>query len=125
MTDEAHELLRAILGELRGVRADLRSPRQPHAEIATHVDLLRAIEATTAGLTFSVAELLEHAEVVAQRAADPRLHAAIEGAVGAVNGRRLGKLLGRLEGEALGGLMIERVATGRDGVLWRIASLRV
>jgi len=87
--------------------------------------LVRAIAAASNGLTFTVAELLLHAEIVADHAADQRLHDAIVGAVGQVNGRRLGKLLGRIEGHEFDGLRIVRVGADRNGITWRVASLRV
>lgn len=87
--------------------------------------LLQAIAAASGGLKFTVAELLLHAEVVADRAADQHLHDAIVGAAGAINGRRLGKLLGRLEGTELDGLRVVRVGADREGITWRVAGLRV
>ena len=125
-TDDDGDLLAAILVELRAIHATLAAAR-PAASVNddSAADLLRAIAATTQGLKFTVSELLEHAEVVADRAADQRLHDAIITACGTVNGRRLGKLLGRLEGRELEGLRIVRVGMGREGIAWRVAGLRV
>jgi hypothetical protein len=69
--------------------------------------------------------LLLHAEVVADRAADQRLHDAIVSAVRAINGRRVGKLLRRIEGADIDGLRVVRVGMDREGISWRVASLRV
>ncbi|MBA3776979.1 MAG: hypothetical protein H0X11_11155 [Betaproteobacteria bacterium] len=128
MSDQlAVALLTQIRDELRAIHTTLAA-RRPAASVDddSAADLLRAIAATTRGLTFTVSELLEHAEIVADRAADQRLHDAIVAACGAVNGRRLGKLLGRLEGRELDGLRVVRVGVGRDGIAWRVvAGLRV
>ncbi|MBA3505913.1 MAG: hypothetical protein H0T80_09075 [Betaproteobacteria bacterium] len=128
MSDQlAVALLTQIRDELRAIHTTLAA-RRPAASVNddSAADLLRAIAATTRGLTFTVSELLEHAEIVADRAADQRLHDAIVAACGAVNGRRLGKLLGRLEGRELDGLRVVRVGVGRDGIAWRVvAGLRV
>ncbi|MEJ7669576.1 MAG: hypothetical protein WKH97_12740 [Casimicrobiaceae bacterium] len=124
-------LLTEIRDELRAIHA-LAAMGRPNfggtdAEPPiTLADLLHAIAATTRGLKFTVNELLEHAEVVADRAADQRLHDAIIAACGGLNGRRLGKMLARLEGRELDGLRVVRVGVGRDGIAWRVvAGLRV
>ena len=128
---EAAELLalvRGIADDVRGIHATLADARPAVSahDDSVFADLLCAVAATTQGLKFTVSELLLHAEVVADRAADQRLHDAIITACGTVNGRRLGKLLGRLEGRELDGLRVVRVGVGRDGIAWRVvAGLRV
>ena len=121
-------LLVEILAELRGLRADMMAANELSSQRLTQpgeADLLRAIAATTEGLKFTVSELLLHAEVVADRAADQRLHDAIVAAVGAINGRRLGKLLRRVEGSNIDGLCVIRVGADRDGVSWRVCGFAV
>jgi hypothetical protein len=99
-----------------------RVPRALTPIAAYDAELLRAIAATSEGRKFSVAELLLRAEVVADRAEDRRLRDAILGALGEVNGKRLGQLLRRVEGADIEQLHVVRVGKGRDGIAWRIAS---
>jgi len=124
---ELLQLLRQLVDDVRSIR-DMLSAERPaiSASDDSAGNLLQAIGETTQGLKFTVSELLEHAEVVAGRAGDQRLHDAIVAACGAVNGRRLGKRLGRLEGRAIDRLRVVRVGVGRDGIAWRVvAGLRV
>ena len=124
------EILSAILREVLALRAEVarahdrrRSPAKL-ADAALSAPLLHAIrDGERRVRRFSVAELLLHAAVVANLAADQRLHDAIVGAVGSLNGRRLGKLLGRLEGRELDGLRIVRV--GADSERHYLARRRV
>jgi hypothetical protein len=79
-----------ILAELRELRAELRQ-RLPESADARREALLAEIRRATRDprdnhpLRFTVAELLEHAEV------DPVLRAAIVAAIGVLNGKRLGQ----------------------------------
>jgi hypothetical protein len=104
------ELLRDILTEIRALRADLagRSPR-PDAGAAK---LVLCISRAVGARVFSVTELLEHAQVT------PELRTALIAAVGAENGRKVGKLLRRIEGMAFDGCRIMRAGSDREGILW-------
>jgi hypothetical protein len=120
-------LLELILAEVRGLRADLATsasralppaaaPYDPAA-----AELLRAIAARSEG-PFTVAELLLRAEVVADRVEDERLRSAIVGALGELNGKRLGQLLRRVENTDVDSLCVARVGRARDGVSWCVAT---
>src|SRR5260221_1904472 len=108
-------LLHDIVDELIGLSSDLAPRRQQglRPELAEH---LPAIAAVVGDRVFSVSELLEHAAIPEGEA----LRAAIIGLVGALNGRRLGKLLRGIEGENIAGLRIERVGSDRLGVAWTL-----
>jgi hypothetical protein len=107
-----------ILAEVRALRAELavRGARPAPESVA---ELVRCLSQLPAGTAFSVAELLEHAQVV------PATRAAIIAAVGAPNGRKLGKLLRRIEGLDFDGACIVRSGSTREGVSWRLEGLRV
>ncbi len=90
-----------ILAELRAIRRLLEARQTPRDE--RHAPLVAAIAQAAGGAAFTVAELLQHALV------DPALRAAINGQ----SGRQLGRLLRRIEGQELGGLVVERI--GEDG----------
>jgi hypothetical protein len=89
---------------------------------ADDAELLHAISASSGGRVFRVADLLLRAEVVADRAEDRRLRDAILGALGEVNGKRLGQLLRRVEGADIDSLCVARVGRARDGISWRVAT---
>jgi hypothetical protein len=105
-------LLREILVELRGLRADL-APRRPtpRADFGEH---LRAISAVVGNRVFSVNELLEFAGLPEGEA----LRAALVALVGSLNGRRLGKFMREIEGRDVAGLRVERVGEDRLGIAW-------
>jgi hypothetical protein len=105
----------AILAELRAGRATSRESAEGAA------DLLRAIESACGALPFTAADLIEHA-ALPERA---ELAAAIVGCIGTASARKLGKLLFKVEGVDLDGLAVHRIRQGRDGIEWRVASLRV
>ena len=118
MTDDAPALLRELVDVQREVLAELRALRMVMEARGArqHVDqaageLVRRI-AQLPRVPFSVAELLEHAQVV------PDLAAAIVAAVGALNGRKLGKLMKRIEGTTFDHASIVRCGTSREGALW-------
>lgn len=122
MTDEGLGLLRTLLAEQRQLREELQALRSsvergrdkpaPPAGIAEH---LRAISAMVEGRSFSINELLAHAAILSEGKA---LREVIVGMVGALNGKRLGKLLRRIEGQDIGGLRVERVGADRLGAIW-------
>ena len=115
MSAEIIDLLREIRDEIRGLRADLAGrgadPRGQHADLAEH---LHAVAVIVERRIFSINELLAHAAIPEGEA----IRAAIIGMVGSLNGKRLGKLLRRIEGENIGGLRIERVGEDRLGAAW-------
>lgn len=104
---------RELVAEIRQLRADLARPSRGAAVDSESVEtLLIAIADVTEGRkVFSVSELLLCAESA------PALRAAIE-AAGITNGKRLGKLLARIEGQSYGGLRIQRVGSDAMGALW-------
>lgn len=104
-------LLRELVAEVRGLRADLGG-RGAGPQTAAIGELVYCISEQVKGRRFSVSELLEHAELV------PELRSAIVAAVGALNGRKIGKLLRRIEGCAFDGISIVRTGADREGVSW-------
>jgi hypothetical protein len=112
-------LLELILAEVRALRRDLAASVVREPIVADYGELLRAIAVTSEGRKFTVSELLE---TISDRSADQRLRAAIIGALGGINGRRLGHLLRRVEGSDIEQLRVVRVGAGRDGVSWRVAT---
>ena len=123
MSDTA--LLQQILARLDSLPAEVAAAialrTATPADNAAAPPLLHAMEETCGAHGFTVNELLVHAEVVAGRAADPRLHIAIVRAVGGLNGRKLGRLLSRIANQTFDGLRLTRVGTGREGVVWRVS----
>lgn len=115
---EALTLLRAIRAEQREIRDELRALRDDLAGRGTQPQdqatgaLVWCIAEHARGMPFSVTELLEHAQVV------PELRAAIIKSAGTLNGKKLGKLLGRIEGVDFDGASIMRVGANREGVSW-------
>lgn len=111
--------LREIRDELRLLRAGKAGRgRQPQTSAA---NLLRLIAEFVGDRFFSARELAEHAALPASS----ELHAAIVGAVGVANPRRLGKYFRRIEGQELDGLHMKAIGNDRDGLIWRVASSRV
>lgn len=133
MSDDLTAALAVLFESLDDIRDDIRALRADVARLLSDsgtlgddkAALVSALDAATQGLKFCVSELLLHAEVVADRSADLRLRAAIVAACGSINGRRLGKLLSRIEGKDVDGLKVVRVGTSRDGIIWQVAGLRV
>ena len=123
MPDAIAAALRELTLEVRALSARIDAlcaerERRPPDEPAVR-PLLHAIALATGGRKFTVAELFEHAEVV-----EP-LRDAIVDVVGEINGRRLGKLLRRLDGRELDGLRVARIGADREGISWCVAGLRV
>jgi hypothetical protein len=115
--NETVELLRALVGEVRGLRADLA--RQQSSGTGREVDerhaaLLVAIVEAVGDHEFSSVELVRHAAAVGGnlRAALDALHASTP--------RRLGKCLKRIEGSDCGGFAIERIGEDGSGAIWRV-----
>ena len=103
------ELLREIRDLLRRAEDRATGRRVPRDD--RHVALVRAIAGAARGLAFTSAELIAHAQV------EGALRDALV-ACDALNARRLGKLLRRIEGVEIGGLVVERVGESGEGVVW-------
>ena len=73
--------------------------------------LVPAMATSFGSVTFGSRELVAHTRV------DPKLREAFE-ATDAVTPREVGKLLRRLEGQAVGHLRLERCGQDRDGLRW-------
>ena len=117
MSDDALELLRAILGELVGLRGDLVPQRRRLAPVdrAALEALLPAVGAAVGARIFSVAELRRHALLADQ--------AALRDALARGGGpRRIGRLLGRGAGVAVDGMRVAAVGHDREGKLWTITA---
>lgn len=112
--------MQLVLAELRELRQEVSALRAAvmirpvlmRDDPAASGALVRCIFEQVQGRVWCVAELLEFAEVV------PKLRAAIISAIGSVNGKKLGKLLGRIEGADFDGAVIVRHGDGREGILW-------
>ena len=117
---EALTLLREIRDDVRFIRESLehRRARDPQAN-AANAALVHAIAASCGDRNFTGAELIQHAAVV------ENLRAAIMRAVGALNAKKLGKLLRRIEGHEFDSFTVRRLYVERKGVLWAVACLRI
>lgn len=106
--------LRAIRDEQRAIRGLLerRRPDEPNDAV---VRLLAAIYEAVAERLFTARELVDHATDQSESLRD-----AIVIAVGALNAKRLGHLLKRIEGNTYGDHFIFRRGVGRDGIDWRV-----
>ncbi len=112
-------LLKQILERETEILAQLRAVQRA-SEDPGIAALLHAVIAACGALPFTAADLLEHAALSDRVALAEAL-----ATCGANSPRKLGKLLRRIEGAEFDGLVVQRVAEGRDGIVWRIASLRV
>jgi hypothetical protein len=107
------DLLRELISEVQGLRADLNRGRAPSVDSLSDA-LLPVLAASVADKAFSAREVIQHAALV-----DGLLRAALA-AAGLVNARKLGKWLRAIEGRALAGLRLERIGLDRDGIIWRV-----
>ena len=117
------ELLREIRDELRGLRADLHTlaaGRRSELAAPDRAALARLLpeiaRAIGSRFVWTARELVAHAI-----AADAALLAAIGDAAGPLDigtAQRIGRLLRRGNGAAVGALRAERVGDARDGALW-------
>jgi hypothetical protein len=106
-------LLRELIAEVKGLRADLartsgrRRPEIPDA-------LLPILAQAVFDKAFTATEVIRHASTV-----DAPLRAALDGA-GLSNARQLGKWFRAIEGRVIVGARLTRIGTERDGVVWRV-----
>ena len=68
------------------------------------------------GSAFSCSELIAHARLDAAH----ELRAALLRCVGALNARKLGRLLAPVEGRPIAGLRVVRIASDAHGVIWSL-----
>lgn len=103
-----------VLETLRAIQAllELRRPAEPN-EAATR--LLAAIYDAVKDRVFVSKELVAHAELPQAEGLRDALVAA-----DALNAKRLGKLLKRIEGRTLGGHFVTRAAEERAGAIWQV-----
>jgi hypothetical protein len=117
MNDASTDLLRELVAEVRGLRADLVAHRRERklspADRAVLSTVLPTIAATVGDRVFTVSELVAHAQLPAAT----ELREAIATAGGA---HALGRLLKRGEHADVGGLALETLGVDRDGRMWRI-----
>jgi hypothetical protein len=108
--------LDTLIAEFRKLREVLEGRRVPRDE--RHAELVRQVARAAGEAAFSSSELIRHAQI------DEALRAAIEACSG-LSGRRLGRLLRRLEGVELGGHAIERCGEDSGGVIWLVKPRKV
>lgn len=107
---EAIDLLRELLAEMRGLRADLRSGSATH--LPDEARFVAAVAASVQGRVFSIAELRAHALI----------HGDLQRAIGALTNQRLGKKLRDLAGRDVGGFVVTRVTRDESGVVWAVSA---
>ena len=105
--DDLALLLRALLDEVRGLRADLARPgRRPR------ITLLAVIATAVQGRAFSATEVFSHAQV------NDGLATALD-AAGITTARALGRYLANMESRVEGRVRVLRIGEDRDGLIWR------
>ncbi|SRR6266699_2133204 len=114
LSDEVHALRLAV--ERGG-----RHIKNAEPDAAAMAGLLHAIVATERrDYNFTSAELSAHAQLTEPECV--ALCAAIVGAVGSLNPRRIGKFLHHIEGHSFGGLSVHRLGADRNGAIWKIVA---
>jgi hypothetical protein len=115
------DLLLQLIDEVRGLRAEVRAAleerRRPASDDERTARFLSIIAVTAADRVFSSAELVAHARLV------PALRDAIVENLDALNARKLGRWLRRIEGRGIAGLRVERIGADGAGVAWRCVRL--
>jgi len=96
------------------LRADLRRAGVV-ADAAHPGPLLEAIAQAVGARPFTTADLVRHANE-----ASPHLLAVLCGFVAKPTPRSLGKLLSRVEGQELAGLVVQRLSGESAGVIWSV-----
>ena len=119
--DETNALLRALIAEVKGLRADLARQIGVEDPASTMADLVEAIAFTVGDRVFTAPELAKFAEAAPPEKLQIALHAA-----GGTNPRKVGKLLSRLEKQECGGWRVIQIGTDREGIIWKVvpASLK-
>jgi hypothetical protein len=110
-TSEIAALLRALIAEVKGLRADGRDRRPSHLTRQDRdrlANILPVVAARRGSELFVVRELFE-AESPAWRLV-----------VGTLNARQVGRLLQRAEGQRIGGFVVQRDGIEVGSVLWRV-----
>jgi hypothetical protein len=110
--DALLEVMRELVAEVKGLRADLAARRGPTPD-AQDEELLRVIAEHVEHRVFSAAELVAHAALESA----VQLREVLRGR----NARKLGRVLMRLEGRALNGLVLYRNGEDRNGLVWRVS----
>jgi len=111
------EIVSQIHDDLGAIRKLIEETRpRPKPGHGRYVELAKAIAATAPDRMFTSSELIAHAALPEATI----LRSAITATIGELNTRTLGKLLKRIEGQNLGGLLVERIGSESDGVCWRI-----
>ena len=111
--DPIESLLRELITEVQGLRADLVHERERHHKKSA-ADLVLTLAASVENKAFSTREVIAHATRV-----EGDLSAALEVA-GLSNPRQLGKWLRTIEGRTIAGVRLERIGIDRDGIIWRV-----
>ena len=106
-------MLRALVAEVRGLRADLARDRRPSH--LTHEALLPVLARAVKDNAFSAREVMQHAALV-----DGDLRAALH-AADLRSARQLGKWFRTIEGQTLTGLRLDRLGADNQGVIWRVS----
>jgi hypothetical protein len=110
--------VRELIEEIRSLRGDLAHAR-PASEKRVDANVLQAINRAVEGRTFTAAELVTHALKVDTEPARALYRALNQD--GALSGRRAGKLLARLEGRTLDGLVLAAVGEESAGLVWLVS----
>ncbi|HZH10567.1 MAG TPA: hypothetical protein VEZ24_09360 [Microvirga sp.] len=113
--DETNTLLRALIAEVKGLRADLARQTGAEDPASTLGDLVEAIAFTVGDRVFTAPELAKFAEAAPPEKLQIALHAA-----GGTNPRKVGKLLRRMEKQECGGWRVVQIGSDRDGLLWKV-----
>lgn len=112
---EMNALLRELVYEVRGLRADLARQAGAPIPATSLADLVEAIASTAGDCVFTAVELEEFAEAAPPEKLQIALHAA-----GGTNPRRIGKLLRRLQKQEFPNWRVVEMGSDRDGILWKV-----
>jgi hypothetical protein len=113
------EVLLEVRDEIRALRLLQEEARRPERGDGRQVDFVRAIRETVGSRVFTSSELVHHAQLV------PLLNEAIISALGALNTRKVGRFLRRIEGRDFDGTTIVRVGEDSSGLVWAARVSRV
>jgi hypothetical protein len=113
--DETNALLRVLIAEIRGLRADLAGKETVASEAAGFEGLVDAIAFAVGDREFTAVELAQFADAAPPERLQRVLHEA-----GGTNPRKVGKLLHRLSKLDLSGWQVHRIGVERDGLIWKV-----